>query len=217
MKYQTLLLDFDYTLADPTRGFVQSANYAFAKAGLPPQPPALICQTFSCMLLKESYQAILGNSHPESLDLFIEYYLEKADEIMSACTCLLPDAPAFLQAAHAKGAKIAIVTNKYRYRIEETVAQYGVNHLLDTIIGREDVQEGKPAPEGILLALQKLGATAGSTLYIGDALTDAEAARNAGVDFAAVTTGFVTEKEFQCMAHVAIAPTLSVLWEWLQR
>jgi phosphoglycolate phosphatase len=35
MKYNTMIFDFDYTLADATNGIVSSFNHAFSKLNLP--------------------------------------------------------------------------------------------------------------------------------------------------------------------------------------
>ena len=53
----------------------------------------------------------------------------------------------------------------------------------------EDTDLHKPNPEPLLLALQKLGVSADSCVYIGDAVVDVLAAKAAGMASIAVTWG----------------------------
>ena len=72
------------------------------------------------------------------------------------------------------GARIGIISTKFRYRIKELLDQHFPEDFLDIIIGGEDVQTPKPSPEGLLLAIRQLHATKAETLYIGDSTVDAE-------------------------------------------
>jgi len=80
-------------------------------------------------------------------------------------------------------------------------------------VGRKCVINAKPDPEGTDLAIARLGASKAETLYIGDSLIDAFTARNAQVDFAAVTTGCTAREEFIASGapYVAIMKDLSEL------
>jgi HAD superfamily hydrolase (TIGR01509 family) len=52
-------------------------------------------------------------------------------------------------------------------------------------VGDEDVSEPKPSPEGLRLAVQRLGIGPGDAVYVGDSVNDAQAARAAGLRFVA--------------------------------
>ena len=86
-----------------------------------------------------------------------------------------------------------------------------VEHLIDLVIGREDVDIPKPSPEGLLLALDRFGVNRQDILYTGDSLIDAHAAQNAAIDFAAVTTGTTSAREFSVLPHKKIMRNLSEL------
>ncbi len=71
----------------------------------------------------------------------------------------------------------------------------GVWGLFDLVVGGEDTEVRKPDPAVFtaFLARYKLQ----DLVYVGDALVDWEAARDAGLGlFLAVTTGFTSEEEF---------------------
>ena len=62
-------------------------------------------------------------------------------------------------------------------------------------MGGEDVSRHKPDPEGILISIERLDAHQ-SALYVGDSLSDAEAAMRAGVPFVEVLTGVTPREAF---------------------
>ena len=49
------------------------------------------------------------------------------------------------------------------------------------MVGLDDVAEPKPSPEGLLLALGRLGVEASRAVFIGDTELDVEAGHRAGV------------------------------------
>ncbi len=69
----------------------------------------------------------------------------------------------------------------------------------------------KPSPEGIEQAIARLGMEKDDVLYTGDSLVDAGAAKNAGVAFAAVTTGTTPASDFEEVPHVKIMKSLREL------
>jgi phosphoglycolate phosphatase-like HAD superfamily hydrolase len=49
------------------------------------------------------------------------------------------------------------------------------------VIGLDDVTTPKPSPEGLILALERLGASPARAVFVGDSDHDVEAGRRAGV------------------------------------
>lgn len=107
------------------------------------------------------------------------------------------------------GYKIAIVTTKFHYRIEQILNKYNANELIDVIVGAEDVKVEKPNPEGLLWAIEHLGVDKKDVLYIGDSLVDAKTAENAKVKFAAVLTGTTSRAEFRNYNRVYIGKNVT--------
>ena len=134
---------------------------------------------------------------------------------MTANTRLFPETAEVLAKLKAQGAKIGIISTKYRYRIMELLGHALPEGTIDLIVGGEDVQTPKPSPEGVFLALEKLNAEKTSTLYIGDSTVDstvdAETARAAGTDFAGVLHGTTTREELAAYPHIEIMSNLTTL------
>ena len=143
---------------------------------------------------------------------FPALFKEKADTVMVDNTELYTDTKEVLQNIKSKGCKIAIVTTKFHYRIVQILEKFNACELVDLIVGAEDVRIEKPDPEGLLWAIQHLGADKENVLYIGDSIVDAKTAENAGVDFAGVLTGTTSATEFNKYNNVFIADNLSTLY-----
>lgn len=75
--------------------------------------------------------------------------------------------------------KIAIVTRNCK-KCAEIALNKHVNHC-PLVIGREDVQNLKPHPEGLILAINKLKLNPKSTVLVGDSNYDVEAGHAAGI------------------------------------
>ena len=79
------------------------------------------------------------------------------------------------------------------------------------IVGAEDVKAEKPSPEGLLYAMEQLGADRKEVLYTGDSVVDAKTAAGAGVDFAGVLTGTTSFRDFEPFNHICIVRDLAEL------
>jgi phosphoglycolate phosphatase/pyrophosphatase PpaX len=95
-----------------------------------------------------------------------------------------PGVPEMLEGLRALGLTLGIVTGKSRGAWEITHQAAGLGDFA-VFVGDDDVQEAKPSPDGLHLALERLGAVPEETLYVGDSASDAVAARDAGIRFAA--------------------------------
>jgi phosphoglycolate phosphatase-like HAD superfamily hydrolase len=77
-----------------------------------------------------------------------------------------------------------------------------------TVVTHEDVSSYKPDPEGILLALDRLGVKPEEAVVLGDHPFDMEAARRAGVRSLGITQGFGSAEELRAAGASAICANL---------
>ncbi len=209
--YTTYIFDFDYTLANSEQGIVMCFEKLFADEGYGPFPRKDICRTIG-MTMYDAIASLTGETSPQRINELAHLYkIRYADKYMTAHTHLYPQTVPTLRRLKAKGARCCIVSSKTRSRIYETICRDGLGGLIDYVIGREDVAEAKPAPEGILKIRDRFAVQSEAILYIGDSLIDAQTAANAGVSFAAVTTGATAAHEFAAYPHVQIMKHLDEL------
>lgn len=212
MNYTTYLFDFDYTLADSSRGIVTCFRIVLTRHGYTEVTDDDIKRTIG-KTLEDSFSILTGIMDATQLAGFKEEYRKEADTHMTVNTVLFLETKSVLVALKDSGARIGIISTKYRYRIKELLDQHFPANFMNIIVGGEDVKTAKPSPEGLLFALKQLHATKAETLYIGDSTVDAETAQAAGVAFAGVTHGVTTAKELGKYPHWKIMSTLNELLE----
>lgn len=83
----------------------------------------------------------------------------------------------------AAGAGLGIMTSKQRFEYDRDVVPFGLAEDMRVAVVAEDIAHGKPAPDGILLVMQRLGAKPEETVYVGDTVYDADASAAAKVTF----------------------------------
>lgn len=209
-KPQAVVFDFDFTLADSAEPIVECANYAFQNMGLPTPEPEAIHKTVG-LHLEEAFVQLAGNSHAGRSKEFFDLFVKRADEVMVDMTHLYDTAAAAIGALATMGMPLGIVSTKYRFRIEAILERDGLRDPFGVIVGGEDVAEPKPDPSGLNMAIEKLGGSSDTTLFVGDSLTDAETAKRAGVPFAAVLSGPTLAFEFNGYEPIAVLDDLTGL------
>ena len=210
MRYTTYLFDFDYTLADSSRGIVMCFRHVLERNGYTDVTDEAIRRTIG-KTLEESFSILTGVTDTDRLADFKQQYRKEADVHMTPNTRLFPETLDVLRKLKERGARVGIISTKYRFRIHETMDQHLPADFLDIVVGGEDVSRAKPDPEGLLHAITELGVEKKDVLYIGDSTVDAETAQAAGVDFAGVTHGVTTADELARYPHRRIMASLDEL------
>jgi len=210
MSIQAIVFDFDYTLADSSRGVVKCANAALHDLGLPPALPEAICRTIG-MPLNETFLQLAGPGNASQSGEFARLFKQHADVAMADLTVLFPTVELVMRTLSRGGQKLGIVSTKFRYRIEGILQRESLRDLFDVIVGGEDVARHKPDPEGLLRAIAGLRSSPERALYVGDSIIDAETAKRAGVSFVAVLSGVTRRSEFAGYQAIAIIESLSQL------
>jgi len=194
-RFDAILFDFDYTLADSSSAVVECANGALRAMGLPDASEHAICRTIG-LALPETLVRLAGEEHSHRAAEFRLHWRRRSDQIMVAWTRIFPYVPATLEGLKRCNLQLGIVSTKYRERIAAVLGREGLAHYFDAIVGGEDVEAFKPDPGGLLAAIERLAIPLDRALYVGDSVIDAETARRAGVAFLAVLSGKTEREEF---------------------
>jgi len=78
---------------------------------------------------------------------------------------------------------IAIFTNNSRKLTDYAMQKFLLDQYTNVVITRDDVEEAKPNPEGLIKIMNYFNKSVEQTVFIGDSWLDAETAQVAGVDF----------------------------------
>ena len=99
----------------------------------------------------------------------------------------LPGAINLIKSLREHGFKTALASSAPAANIQLITASLGIKGFLQAIITGTDVTEGKPSPQGFLLAAQRLGIEPENCIVIEDAVAGVAAAKRAGMHCLAVT------------------------------
>jgi len=212
--YGAVLFDFDYTLADSSAAIVECVDYALKRMELPAASPTEVRRTIG-LSLPATLVALQGPDLEPRGEEFTRLFVERADEVMNANTCLLPNVRPTLERLAVCGVAMGIVSTKYRYRIERFLGDQGITGLFGVVLGLEDVPAAKPDPSGLLLALERLDSQPAEAVYVGDSVVDGEAASRARIPFIAVLSGATLVAEFDPHRPEAVLASVAELPDYL--
>lgn len=207
MRYSTILFDFDYTLADSSRGIVMCFRKVLTNHQFVNITDDAIKRTIG-NTLDDSFAMLTGINDREKLSDLRKEYSQEASIYMSKNTYLFPESKSMLETLKSNGIRIGIISTKYRYRIIEFLELHFPPNFFNIIVGGEDVTYHKPNPEGLNFAIAHLESPVNETLYVGDSIIDAETAMKANVDFIGVTTGATTKEELSVFPNKALVSSL---------
>lgn len=210
MKYKAVLFDFDYTLADSSCGIVTCFQQVLQNNGYMHVADEAVKRTIG-KTLEDSFAILTGITDTDQLETFRIAYGKAANTHMKINTFLFPDTLLVLKSLKEQGIKVGIISTKYRFRIIEFIEDYLSPDFFDVLIGGEDVERHKPDPQGLNIALERLGLSASQVLYVGDSVVDAETALQAGANFVGVTTGMTDKNELSAFPHVAVIAELKYI------
>jgi phosphoglycolate phosphatase len=208
--FHAVVFDFDYTLADSSRGAVECINFALAEMGLAQVSEEAACRTIG-LSLHETFLTLGEHHEPQRCDEFHQLFVQRAEEVMSRLTVLYESVPAMVETLRKGGLRLAIVSTKYRRRISEVLRREALLHGFDVVIGGEDVEQHKPHPQGLFEAIEKLGCSPASIVYVGDSVVDAELAKRAGVPLIVVLSGVTPKTHFENYQPLAVLEDVSHL------
>jgi phosphoglycolate phosphatase len=208
-----VLFDFDFTLGDSSKGILECMRYALESCGLPVPENEAILATIG-MSLKDTFAVLSPGADPERLKAF---YVERADQVIEGATWMYDGVPELMSALRDRGYKLGIVTTKFRYRIEGILKRDGLSHLVDVVVGFEDVGEPKPDPEALETAVRRLQCDRESAVYVGDSVVDAKAAASAGIKFIGVSTGTTSKDDLSKHGALAVVDNLMHLLDILPK
>ncbi len=99
----------------------------------------------------------------------------------------LPGAIQLMKSLREQGFKIALSSSAPMENIRLVTRGLGIGDCFHAIVSGWDVTEGKPSPQGFLLAAEKLGVEPQNCIVIEDAIAGVIACRRAGMSCIAVT------------------------------
>lgn len=210
MKIKAVLFDYDGTLRDSRSLIYASLEHTFTEHGLPaPTKDELAPHIHHHSFVHEA----LAPEVP--YDDFEGVYRDKVNELMPTVK-LYDGAEELLHKLDQADYKLGLVTAAKD--AAKNLEDLGVAQLFDVVISAKDITKHKPDPEGILLAVERLGIEPGEAVYVGDMMTDMYAAQAAGLKACiGVTIGMANRRELETSQADYIIDSLAELPPILQK
>jgi len=177
VKYKTLLFDLDGTIIDTNELIINSFIYTLENF----YPGRYTREDIIPHMGRTLIDQIKHFGEEDHVDEMIEMYREHNIRTHNDMIREFPYVKEVLTELHQLGANLGVVTTKMDITTKMGLEIFGLDGLMDTIVTYGDTELHKPAPEPVLLAMERLNADPETTLMVGDSQYDIQAAQNAGI------------------------------------
>lgn len=189
----TIAFDLDGTLVDTAPDLIGTLNVLLAQEGvaaLPLDEARPFIGRGAKWMIQRGFEAAGAPLDPAQLpalfDRFLDYYLAHiADQSRP-----FPGVEDALERLRGAGARLAVCTNKLTDLSVRLLDAVQLSPFFDAVVGADAAQAQKPDPRHLVAAVQAAGGSMDKAILVGDAATDAGAARAANAGLILVTFGY---------------------------
>ena len=185
----TVIFDLDGTLLNTLDDLTDSVNYALRQMGCPERTKEevrmAVGNSLNYLIEKVLPDGHTEQDHAKCKTIYAEHYRGN----MQNKTAPYAGVEQMLQSLNEAGLKMAVVSNKSDEFTKTLVAQL-FGRYIPIAVGQVDSRARKPAPDGVLYALELLQSDKANAVYVGDSEVDALTAQNAGLPCIGCLWGF---------------------------
>jgi len=188
-RIRGVIFDIDGTLIDSNAAHAHAYMRAMAEHGFPEVPFERILALIG-MGGDKLLPAAIGISHNSTAAQTIEktqaqiFRQEYIDSLQPT-----PGAANLVSRLQMDGLRLVVATSGKPHDARELLKRIGVAHILTAMASSADVEDSKPDPDIIGVALKLLGLPAEAVLLLGDTPYDVQAGVRAGVGVIALRSG----------------------------
>ena len=186
----TLVFDLDGTLVDSAPDIAAAVNALFAELELPAVELDVVRSMIGdgAPVLLERALRHVGAAH-KAADLMPRYSVHYSANAVGL-TKLYPDVLETLTQLRASGCRLGVCTNKPIGPTRAVLGAFGMDALIEAVIGGDSLPQRKPEAEPLLNVIRTLGGTTETAVLIGDSAVDIACADNAGVPSIIIPSGY---------------------------
>jgi pyrophosphatase PpaX len=190
VRFPVVLFDLDGTIVDS--GWMILASYRHATQTVLGReiPDDVLMARVGAGHLEEQMAEFDAAKAKELAHAYREFYAPLHSELRA-----FPGMLELLRRLDEEGRRLGVVSAKRHDVVQLAFDALGFGDMMDVVVGSDEATRGKPHPDQILVALDRLGADPDATAYVGDAPFDVAAARAAGVHAVGVTWGGIHTRE----------------------
>lgn len=209
-KIETVLLDFDGTIADTGRGIIYCVQYALRAYGLDETDSERL-NSFIGPPLVDSFMRLYGLERQEA-QKFVDKYREIYGDIGLYQSDPYEGAEEMLKALSEGGYTLAIASTKPEPYVRKLSAHMGFDKYFSFISAPKLGTVNPPKSELITSAISALGTSAEKSVMVGDRSFDILGAKAAGVVSIGAVYGYGGEAELrECGADMLAYSPIEVV------
>ncbi len=196
-----VLFDIDGTLVDSNYLHVHAWQRAFTEIGRPVEAWRIhrSIGMDGSTLVDELSRGAPEDVQKRLKDLHTRYY-----EAGAALLTTLPGARRLLRAVAERDLQVVLATSAPENELALLRSTLDCEDVVSAVTSSADVEQAKPDPGIVEVALAKAGVSADRAVFIGDAVWDVEASSRAGVLCIAVLSGGVSRCELEDAGAAAV-------------
>lgn len=178
--FDTIIFDMDGTLFDLNVDWINIKNYIAQKYEEYHQKP------FPFTNFLPLFHYLQDNQENECVQDCLEYLKTKEIEgatLFAEPTWLIKDYWTIFRNFNPLIENYGIVSSNFHQTVITVLQKYNLQNQFKLIIGRDDVIQLKPFPEGLMKSLNFFNTSPEKCLYIGDMPSDAETAQKANIQY----------------------------------
>lgn len=173
----TVIFDFDGTLADTNQLIINSFNHIYCKYHDGKCDEEYILSTFGEPLELTLRRDFGDFEYEDVLGSYREYQTERFEKEVK----LYETVEETIKHLIDKNIKIGIATSRLRGSTLSALQKFNIDKYFQVIVAADDVVNHKPDKEPLIKVIKALNSSTDKTLYVGDSKFDIECAINAQV------------------------------------
>lgn len=189
----TIAFDLDGTLVDSAPDLIGTLNVLLAQEQIAPLPldeGRPFIGYGARRLLQRGFAAQGHALEGEALEALFARFLVHYNAHSADLTRPYPGVVTALTSLKAAGARLSVCTNKLTGLSVPILEALDLSQFFDAVIGADSAPAAKPDARHLIHAVEAAGGDIARAVMVGDAATDAGAARAAGVPLVLVSFGY---------------------------
>lgn len=220
-KPAMILIDVDGTLVDSVPDLAYCVDAMMSELGYPPRGETQVRDWVGNGVERLVRRALVGalDGEPAEADfaraypLFMELYAGNT----SQRSFLYPGVRQGLDMLKDAGYPLGCVTNKAAQFTEPLLRDLGIHDDFSIIISGDSLAKKKPDPEPLLYAARYFGSAPGTSLMIGDSVSDVRAARAAGFQIVCMSYGYNHGEDIHTANPDAVVDSMTEILPLLEK
>ncbi len=181
----TLLFDWDGTIADSAQLGLAAFQQSFSMLGFEfPLEKYEATYSPNWYLIYEA-MGLPKDKWERADELWMKHYGEQTPTLVEG-------AEKTIRELQRRAYRMGIVSSGSQARLERELKNVGLASAFDVVICNEDMQNKKPHPEGLEIALRLMNCSTDRACYVGDSPEDIEMGKRAGMLTVGVRSNYPT-------------------------